>query len=94
MEQKATASMERDENYIPHTRSSFNLPKKKLAKKVDYSEAFEETPLATVYRLLIQQFLCVPFSTLIGVVNPKFPVAGGFIWGEIIVPMIWPELKC
>ncbi|KXN84107.1 Delta(12) fatty acid desaturase, partial [Leucoagaricus sp. SymC.cos] len=44
---KATASMERDENYVPYTRSSYKLPDKKTATKIDYSEAFEETPLAT-----------------------------------------------
>jgi hypothetical protein len=51
--------MERDENYVPYTRSSFNLPDKKVATKIDYSEAFEETPIVTVYHLFIQQFLCV-----------------------------------
>lgn len=53
---KATASMERDENYVPYTRSKYNLPDEQTVKKFDYSEAFEETPLATVYRLFIQQF--------------------------------------
>lgn len=52
---KATASMERDENYVPYTRSKYNLPKKQTAMKADYREVFEETPLVTVYRLFIQQ---------------------------------------
>lgn len=51
--------MERDENYVPHTRAKYKLPDQKLATKIDYSEAFEESPIATVYRLFIQQFLCV-----------------------------------
>lgn len=57
--------MERDENYVPHTRTKYKLPDQKLATKLDYSEIFEETPITTVYRLLIQQFLCVaPYTTL------------------------------
>ncbi len=51
--------MERDENYVPYTRTAYNLPDKKSAKRMDYSEAFEETPITTVCRLLIQQFLYV-----------------------------------
>ncbi|KAH9476003.1 Delta(12) fatty acid desaturase [Psilocybe cubensis] len=52
---KATGSMERDENYVPYTRSQFNLPSEKLAKSTDYSEIFEETPLYTLYRMFIMQ---------------------------------------
>jgi len=48
--------MERDENYVPYTRTAHNLPDQKSARKIDYSEAFEETPITTVYRLFIQQF--------------------------------------
>lgn len=51
--------MERDENYVPYTRTAYNLPDTKPATKIDYGEAFEETPIATTYRLFIQQFLCV-----------------------------------
>ncbi|KAF9444644.1 hypothetical protein P691DRAFT_326692 [Macrolepiota fuliginosa MF-IS2] len=53
---KATASMERDENYVPYTRTAYNIPDKKLATKIDYAEAFEETPITSVYRLFVQQF--------------------------------------
>lgn len=55
--QKATASMERDENYVPYTRSQFKLPDEKSSKKTDYDELFEETPVYTMYRLFIMQAL-------------------------------------
>ncbi|KAF9459136.1 fatty acid desaturase-domain-containing protein [Collybia nuda] len=52
---KATASMERDENYVPYTRSEYNLPEEKKATKFDYAEVFEETPLFTLFRMFIMQ---------------------------------------
>ncbi|GLB39262.1 putative fatty acid desaturase [Lyophyllum shimeji] len=52
---KATASMERDENYVPYTRSEYGLPDEKKATKFDYAEVFEETPLYTLVRMLIMQ---------------------------------------
>lgn len=53
--QKATGSIERDENYVPYTRSEVNLPPAASAKKTDYAEIFEETPLWTLMRVLIMQ---------------------------------------
>jgi omega-6 fatty acid desaturase (delta-12 desaturase) len=70
--------MERDENYIPNTRSQYKLPGKKLATKIDYSEAFEETPVVTVYRLFVQQFLCVSLLGRMGMLT-HFSAGGGFI---------------
>ncbi|KAG6830772.1 hypothetical protein H0H87_007171 [Tephrocybe sp. NHM501043] len=52
---KATASMERDENYVPYTRSEYNLPEEKKATKFDYAEVFEETPIYTLLRMFIMQ---------------------------------------
>ncbi|KAF8220067.1 hypothetical protein L208DRAFT_1455665 [Tricholoma matsutake] len=52
---KATASMERDENYVPYTRSEYNLPEEKKATKADYAEVFEDTPLYTMIRMFIMQ---------------------------------------
>lgn len=54
---KATASMERDENYVPYTRSKFQLPEEKIATRADYAEIFEETPIYTFFRLFIMQGL-------------------------------------
>jgi len=52
---KATASMERDENYVPYTRSRFGLPEEKNATHADYSEIFEETPIYTLFRMFVMQ---------------------------------------
>ncbi|KAG6917775.1 hypothetical protein DXG01_001180 [Tephrocybe rancida] len=52
---KATASMERDENYVPYTRSEYNLPEEKKATKFDYAEVFEETPIFTLFRMFVMQ---------------------------------------
>ncbi|KAI0027699.1 delta-12 fatty acid desaturase protein [Vararia minispora EC-137] len=52
---KATGSMERDENYIPRLRSDMGLPPAKVARKADYAEIFEETPIWTLARVLIMQ---------------------------------------
>ena len=50
--------MERDENYVPYTRSSYKLPDEKIATKADYDEIFEEeTPIYTLYRMFIMQGL-------------------------------------
>ncbi|KAJ3507813.1 hypothetical protein NLJ89_g6095 [Agrocybe chaxingu] len=54
---KATGSMERDENYVPYTRSTFSLPDEKKATQMDYAEVLEETPLYTLFRLFIMQAL-------------------------------------
>ncbi|RXW15580.1 hypothetical protein EST38_g10275 [Candolleomyces aberdarensis] len=52
---KAAGSMERDENYVPYTRSTYNLPAEGKATPVDYTEAFEETPIYTLFRIFIMQ---------------------------------------
>lgn len=55
--QKATSSIERDENYVPYTRSEFNLPLAGEATQRDYAEIFEETPIYTLGRMLVMQTL-------------------------------------
>lgn len=52
---KATGSMERDENYVPYTRTKFSLPTEAKATAFDYAEVFEETPLYLIFRLFIMQ---------------------------------------
>ncbi|KAF5337897.1 hypothetical protein D9757_010317 [Collybiopsis confluens] len=54
---KATVSIERDENYVPRTRSDFKLPSEQKARLADYHELFEETPIYTVSRMLLMQLL-------------------------------------
>ncbi|KZV76590.1 delta-12 fatty acid desaturase protein [Peniophora sp. CONT] len=51
----STGSIERDENYVPYHRDDFGLPPKKEARRADYAEVFEETPLFTLLRVLIMQ---------------------------------------
>ncbi|KAL4260648.1 Fatty acid desaturase [Pleurotus pulmonarius] len=52
---KATSSIERDESYVPYTRSDYKLPPKEQARKFDYAEVFEETPIYTLSKMLIMQ---------------------------------------
>ncbi|KXN88413.1 Delta(12) fatty acid desaturase [Leucoagaricus sp. SymC.cos] len=54
---KATMSMERDENYIPRTRSDYKLPPQGKAQAMDYEEIFEEMPLFTLGRMVLMQLL-------------------------------------
>ncbi|TFK19301.1 hypothetical protein FA15DRAFT_674566 [Coprinopsis marcescibilis] len=53
---KATGSIERDENYVPYTRSKYSLPEPSKATAADYEEVFEETPLWTLWRMFVMQF--------------------------------------
>ncbi len=49
--------MERDENYVPYSRSDYGLPSKAKSRQFDYDEVFEETPIYTLSRMLIMQGL-------------------------------------
>ena len=49
--------MEREENYVPRTRSDFNLPASKTARETDYHDIFEETPIYTLVRMVAMQLL-------------------------------------
>ncbi|KAF9482833.1 delta-12 fatty acid desaturase [Pholiota conissans] len=54
---KATMSIERDENFVPRTRSDYNLPPENIARIADYHDIFEETPIYTLGRMLFMQAL-------------------------------------
>ena len=43
--------MEKEENYVPRTRSDLNLPPAEKTTKLDYHEIFEDVPLLTLARL-------------------------------------------
>ncbi|KAH7868007.1 delta-12 fatty acid desaturase [Lentinula edodes] len=60
----STASVERDENYVPRTRSSFALPPEDRANVADYREAFEETPMCTTFRIVAMQVFGLIFYLL------------------------------
>ncbi|KDQ54173.1 hypothetical protein JAAARDRAFT_182561 [Jaapia argillacea MUCL 33604] len=52
---KAVGSIERDENYVPRTRSDYSLPPVSKSHVADYHEIFEETPIYTLGRMLAMQ---------------------------------------
>jgi hypothetical protein len=55
--QKATCSIERDETYVPRTRTDYGLPPPGKAQPPDYHQAFEDAPIYTLGRILVMQFL-------------------------------------
>ena len=53
--------MERDEVYVPWTRSELGIPQPhELNGKIDYEEYFGDTPLYTLFTLVRQQLLAFP----------------------------------
>lgn len=64
------ASMERDEVYVPKTRTDLNIPLKENSK-IDWEEHFGDTPIYTLYMLLRQQFLAFPAYLLFNVSGQK-----------------------
>ncbi|KAJ7503807.1 fatty acid desaturase-domain-containing protein [Mycena galericulata] len=55
---KATNHLDRDETYLPPTRSDLRLPSAKSAEPADYMHALGETPAFTLFKLIMRQFLC------------------------------------
>lgn len=51
--------MERDEVYVPKTRSDLGIPQEGTCS-VDYEEYFGDTPIFTLFMLLRQQLLAFP----------------------------------
>lgn len=56
------ASMERDEVYVPKTRSILGLPSKQYEEEhgIDWDEYFGDTPIYTMFMLVRQQLLAFP----------------------------------
>ncbi|KAF9511437.1 hypothetical protein BS47DRAFT_1318887 [Hydnum rufescens UP504] len=71
---KSTASMERDENYVPKTRSRLGMAPESVMRRHDYQEILEETPIWTLFRMIIMQTmgwqLYLTYNTL---GNPMYP---------------------
>ncbi|KZV69201.1 hypothetical protein PENSPDRAFT_488127 [Peniophora sp. CONT] len=66
------ASMEKDEVYLPATRSELGLPQEPHGHNgVDYDEIFGDTPVYTMLMLLCQQFLAFPAYLLFNVSGQK-----------------------
>ncbi|KAJ3567932.1 hypothetical protein NP233_g6046 [Leucocoprinus birnbaumii] len=63
-------SMERDEVYVPKTRSDLGLPKE-TDTKLDYDEILGDTPIYTLYMLIRQQLLAFPAYLLFNVSGQK-----------------------
>jgi hypothetical protein len=51
--------MERDEVYVPKTRSDLGIPQED-SHVIDYDEFFADTPIFTLYMLIRQQLLAFP----------------------------------
>ncbi|KAJ7617262.1 fatty acid desaturase-domain-containing protein [Roridomyces roridus] len=54
------ASMERDEVYVPKTRSELGIPPTGVASRLDYAEIFGDTPIFTLLILIRQQLFAFP----------------------------------
>lgn len=73
--------MERDEVYVPRTRSDLGIPKEQGSHKIDYDEYFGDTPIYTLYMLVRQQllafpaYLCKQYRPLLR--TPQFNAHGG-----------------
>ncbi|KAF8479977.1 fatty acid desaturase-domain-containing protein [Gautieria morchelliformis] len=57
------ASMEKDEFYVPSTRSELGIPSRNRGS-IDYEEYFGDTPIYTMFKLLRQQLLGFPVYLL------------------------------
>jgi len=64
------ASVERDEVYVPHTRSDLGIPSEGSGK-IDYEEYFGDTPIYTLCMLVRQQLLAFPAYLLANVSGQK-----------------------
>lgn len=54
-------SLERDENFVPRTRTHYNLPAEPKATLRDYHELFEDMPIFTLGRIIFMQALGMQF---------------------------------
>ncbi|PSR70427.1 hypothetical protein PHLCEN_2v13678 [Hermanssonia centrifuga] len=67
---KSHASMERDEVYVPKTRSDLGLPRKD-SQDIDWEDYFGDTPIYTLLVLVRQQLLAFPAYLLFNVSGQK-----------------------
>jgi hypothetical protein len=67
-------SIERDENFVPRTRTDYNLPSETSARISDYHEVFEETPIYSLARVLFMQALGWQYYLLTNAMgSPMYP---------------------
>lgn len=73
---KATNSVERDENFCPATRSDWGLPAPEQAEPSKYAEVLEEAPIVSLFRLFIQQALGLEAYLMVNAGGNKMYPAG------------------
>ncbi|KAF8525205.1 fatty acid desaturase-domain-containing protein [Hysterangium stoloniferum] len=89
---KASALLERDENYVPRTRSQLKLPAPQRSKKIDYNEIFEEAPICTLIKLIFMTlagFQVYMVSNAMG--SPSYPPGTNHInpWSPLFKRKHW-----
>ncbi|KAI0768314.1 fatty acid desaturase-domain-containing protein [Trametes elegans] len=71
---KGANNLARDETYHPFTRKDLKLPDASVATPMDYKEIIEETPLFTLFKMVIRQFLGFQLYLIHNRKgNPKYP---------------------
>ncbi|OJT09189.1 Delta(12) fatty acid desaturase [Trametes pubescens] len=71
---KGANNLARDETYHPFTRTDLKLPDAAVATPMDYKELIEETPLFTLFKMVIRQFLGFQLYLIHNRKgNPKYP---------------------
>ncbi|KAI0640444.1 fatty acid desaturase-domain-containing protein [Trametes meyenii] len=71
---KGANNLARDETYHPFTRADLKLPDANVATPMDYKELIEETPLFTLFKMVIRQFLGFQLYLIHNRKgNPKYP---------------------
>ncbi|KAF8531018.1 fatty acid conjugase [Gautieria morchelliformis] len=89
---KGTASLERDENYVPRTRRDLKLPESEFSTPLDYHEILEEAPMYTLGRLVFMT-LC-GFQLYMGfnaMGSPSYPPGTNHInpWSPLFKKEHW-----
>ena len=69
--QKYASSQERDQNYVPHTRSDLHLPEEKMATPTDYAELLADTPFYILCRLIVMQLIGLQHYLLFNTMGSK-----------------------
>jgi hypothetical protein len=69
--QKYTNSQERDETYVPLTRSDLDLPEEHAATPTEYAEMLEEAPFYILCRLIAMQLAGLPHYLLFNTMGSK-----------------------
>ncbi|CDO76127.1 hypothetical protein BN946_scf184876.g20 [Trametes cinnabarina] len=71
---KGTNNLARDETYHPLTRKDLKLPEATRATPMDYKQMIEETPLYTLFKMVVRQFLGFQLYLIHNRKgNPKYP---------------------